>query len=94
MSVCPVWGQDPEIVDDILPEVKRVGATARINCTVTNKQTNNVFWIRENTNELISVDQTIALQINPMVGGLRKYEVLEHGPANRLTFTLVIRRLR
>lgn len=91
---CPVQGQDPEIVDDILPEVQRVGGTARINCTVANKQTNNVFWIHEDTNELISIDQTIVLQINPRIGQLRKYDVLLHGPEERLTFTLVIRRLR
>ena len=41
-AVGPIRGQDPEIVDDILPEVQRVGGTARLNCTVANKQTNNV----------------------------------------------------
>ncbi|XP_076438270.1 hemicentin-1-like [Babylonia areolata] len=86
--------QDPEIVDDILPEVQKVGGTARLNCTVANKQTNNVFWIHEDTHELISIDQTIVMQINPKVGGLRKYEVLLKGPEDRLTYTLLIRRLR
>ena len=42
LTAGPISGQDPEIVDDILPEVRRVGGTARLNCTVANKLTNNV----------------------------------------------------
>lgn len=37
-----VKAQDPEIVDEIWPEVQQVGRTGRLNCTVTNKQTNVV----------------------------------------------------
>ena len=42
--------QDPEIVDEIWPEVKRVGRTARLNCTVVNKQNNVVSGHTERGN--------------------------------------------
>ncbi|KAK7469750.1 hypothetical protein BaRGS_00036232, partial [Batillaria attramentaria] len=90
----PIIAQDPEIVDDILPEVQRVGGTARLNCTVANKQTNNLYWVHVDTAEIISMDSTVTLQINPRIGGLPKYEVFERGPADRRTFMLIIRRLR
>lgn len=90
----PAVCQDPEIVDDNLPEVQRVGGTARLNCTVANKQNNNLFWIFLDTREVISMDNTITLQINELDNGLRKYEVFQRGPQERQTFMLVIRRLR
>lgn len=43
-----VNSQDPEIVDEIWPEVQQVGRTGRLNCTVANKQTNVVSPHRKN----------------------------------------------
>ncbi|XP_041373572.1 lachesin-like [Gigantopelta aegis] len=85
--------QDPEIVDEIWPEVKPVGRTARLNCTVVNKQNNVVLWIHVNTSQTISKDDTIDLD-NEIVGGLRKYEVKIRPSENRITFMLIVRRLR
>ncbi|PVD26921.1 hypothetical protein C0Q70_12069 [Pomacea canaliculata] len=93
LAISPINGQDPEIVDDILPEVQRVGGTARLNCTVVNLQTNNVFWLNKATSETISMDSNIVLQYNPMVGGLRKYDVERRMRGDRQTFMLIIRRL-
>ena len=39
-----VSGQDPEIVDDILPDVQQIGRTGRLNCTVTRIQNNVVSF--------------------------------------------------
>nr|AJA37893.1 I-type lectin-like protein 3 [Littorina littorea] len=88
-----VKAQDPEIVDEIWPEVQQVGRTGRINCTVTNKQTSVVMWEHVDTGEQISRDADIEMQLNPMIGGLRKYEVQKRVSGDRETFMLIIRRL-
>ncbi|XP_071111268.1 lachesin-like [Haliotis cracherodii] len=89
-----VAAQDPEIVDEIWPEVKPVGRTARLNCTVANKLNHVVTWEHMDTNQIISLDESIDLSYNPIEGGQRKYEVQKRGPDNRVTYMLIIRRLR
>ncbi|XP_046554977.1 protein amalgam-like [Haliotis rubra] len=92
--VTTVAAQDPEIVDEIWPEVKPVGRTARLNCTVANKLSHVVTYEHMDTNQIISLDNSIDLSYNPIEGGKRKYEVQTRGPESRITYMLIIRRLR
>lgn len=92
-TLAPVTAQDPEIVDEIWPEVQQVGRTGRLNCTVANKDTHTVMWHHVDTGEHISNDEDVEYQNNPMIGGLRKYEVAKRISGDRVTYMLVIRRL-
>ncbi|KAH9500385.1 hypothetical protein Btru_071690 [Bulinus truncatus] len=87
--------QDPEIVNDILPEVKRVGQTAMLNCTVARLGDNAVRWIFNGTyvNQVISNNEDI-LVLNPRKGGIPTYRVLRLPQGDRVTFVLVISRIR
>ncbi|ESO93974.1 hypothetical protein LOTGIDRAFT_228659 [Lottia gigantea] len=86
--------QDPEIVDEIWPEVKPIGRTGRLNCTVANKEPHVVQWtLLGQEVEVISQDESIYI-MNPIMGGLRKYEVQVRQAENRMTYMLIIRRLR
>ena len=42
LFIFSVFGQDPQITKDILPEVKRAGETAYLNCTVAAQGNNKV----------------------------------------------------
>lgn len=88
-----VRAQDPEIVDEIWPEVQQVGRTGRLNCTVTNKKNGVVMWEHVTTSETISMDEDIVIPMNPMIGGLRKYEIQKRESGDRLTYMIMIRRL-
>ncbi|BFZ25546.1 hypothetical protein BsWGS_28585 [Bradybaena similaris] len=87
--------QDPEIVNDILPEVKRVGMTGKLNCTVARLGDNSVQWAftGQTVSEVISINLNIQV-LNPRKGGIPVYQVLRTDePGDRVTFTLMISRL-
>ncbi|CAG5127982.1 unnamed protein product, partial [Candidula unifasciata] len=86
------FGQNPEIVDEIWPEVQPVGRTGRLNCTVARLNTNTVEWSRITTRELISSGETIMIK-NDFMSGLRKYEVQVRTNVDRVTYMLVVRRM-
>ncbi|GFO07839.1 I-type lectin-like protein 3 [Plakobranchus ocellatus] len=67
--------QRPEIVEDILPEVKRVGMTATLNCTVAKLSGFKVQWSFKNPRgeEIISTNKDIVI-VNYLKGGIRDYE--------------------
>nr|KAG5701036.1 hypothetical protein BaRGS_008757 [Batillaria attramentaria] len=88
-----VRAQDPEIIDEIWPEVQPVGGTARLNCTVTNKRNGVVIWEHVDTQETLSMDEDIVIPRNPNIGWTPKYEIQKRESGDRLTYTLVIRRL-
>ncbi|CAL1530037.1 unnamed protein product [Lymnaea stagnalis] len=90
---CYVSAQQPEIVDEIWPEVQPIGRTGRINCTVARLGENTVTWYHEQYSQTISVGETIEVK-NDILGGLRKYEVQIRRTVDRVTYMLVIRRLR
>ena len=50
-------------------------------------------WIHKNSSQPISISETIVI-INPVMGGLRKFEVRVRKDGDRQTFMLIIRRLR
>ncbi|CAL1534047.1 unnamed protein product [Lymnaea stagnalis] len=88
--------QDPEIVNDILPEIKRVGMTAMLNCTVARLGGNSVQWAFNGSGveQVLSKNEDILVQ-NPRKGGVAAYKVLRLKQAgDRTTFVLVISRLR
>ncbi|BFZ14002.1 hypothetical protein BsWGS_17041 [Bradybaena similaris] len=89
MKVC---GQNPEIVDEIWPEVQPVGRTGRLNCTVARLNENTVEWSRISTRELISSGESIMIK-NDFLSGVRKYEVQKRINVDRVTYMLVVRRL-
>ncbi|KAK0066913.1 lachesin [Biomphalaria pfeifferi] len=88
-----VLAQQPEIVDEIWPEVQPIGRTGRINCTVARLNENTVTWYHQEYKQTISVGETIEV-MNDIIGGLRKYEVQVRKNVDRVTYMLVIRRLR
>ena len=51
------------------------------------------MWDHVDYNEHISRDEDIEYQNNPMIGGLRKYEVQKRMSGDRVTYMLIIRRL-
>ncbi|KAK0066930.1 protein amalgam [Biomphalaria pfeifferi] len=86
--------QDPEIVNDILPEVKRVGQTAMMNCTVARLGDNSVRWVFDgNIHQVISSNEEIIV-MNPWKGGVPTYRVLRLPQGDRVTFVLLISRIR
>ncbi|XP_005101359.1 lachesin [Aplysia californica] len=89
-----VFAQDPEIVDEIWPEVQPLGRTGRLNCTVAKLGNNMVEWYHEDSAQTISIAETIDVQLNPMMGGLKKYEVRVRRKDDRQTHMLIVRRLR
>ncbi|KAK3770709.1 hypothetical protein RRG08_037898 [Elysia crispata] len=88
-----VLAQNPEIVDQIWPEVQPIGRTARINCTVAKLQNYDVVWYHVDSEQTISFGEGINVE-NPMIGSLKKYEVRMRAEGDRVTYMLVIRRLR
>ncbi|KAK3746748.1 hypothetical protein RRG08_059578 [Elysia crispata] len=91
--------QEPGIVEDILPEVKRVGMTARLNCTVARmKQGADVQWTfknSKNVDEVISIGKEVQI-VNDIKGGVKDYEDLSFTgrSGDRTTYQLVKARLR
>jgi limbic system-associated membrane protein len=86
--------QDPEIVNDILPDVKRVGMTGKLNCTVARLGENTVLWsFTGQPKETISINLNIQV-LNNWKGGIPAYKVIRTDEAgDRTTFTLIISRL-
>lgn len=72
-----VKAQDPEITENILPEIKRMGVTGRLFCTVINKLDNPVYWIHKDTQTTISEDDKIMVDEthNTIVNGYPKFQV-------------------
>ncbi|GFR84461.1 lachesin [Elysia marginata] len=90
--------QEADIVEDIIPEVKRVGMTAKLNCTVARmKQGAVVQWIFKNPrgDEILSSGKDIQV-VNEIKGGVKDYEILtfKSKTGDRTTYQLVISRLR
>lgn len=90
--------QRPDIVEDILPQVTRVGMTAMLNCTVARmKQGAEVQWTFKSPrgDEIISSGKKIQI-INEIKGGVKDYEIVttDSPSGDRSTYTLVIARIR
>ena len=51
------------------------------------------MWEHVDTGEPLSRDEDIVIQLNPMIGGMRKYEVQKRVSGDRQTYMLVVRRL-
>ncbi|KAK3082874.1 hypothetical protein FSP39_007695 [Pinctada imbricata] len=98
-----VSSQRPEIVDEILPEVKQKNQVAYLNCTVINKDVGTVVtWQKAKTNIsaqfVISEDESISVPGNDESGnndnsGLLKYAIVTRINGRRTTYMLVIRYL-
>lgn len=93
---CSVFAVRPEIVDDILPEVKKQGQTAYLNCSVINLQSPaQLQWIKQTTPtglpQHISSDESV--RIDEVVEGRRKYDVVKYRSNNREMYQLIIRSL-
>lgn len=92
---CTVRAQDePEITQNILPDIKRVGETGKLNCTVTRQANNKVFWIHDSI--YLSSDDAVDIEEihNPLLDdGSPKYDVEKVVRGDTTTYTLIIRRL-
>ncbi|XP_048748898.2 lachesin-like isoform X2 [Ostrea edulis] len=98
-----VDAQRPDIVDEILPEVKQKNQTGYLNCTVVNKGSESVvLWTRSQTVNggnpiLLSEDDKIVYQGNDQGinedSGLKKYDIQSRINGRRITYMLVIRYL-
>lgn len=88
--------EEPQITKEILPDIKRVGTTGRLNCTVQRQGINKVYWIHKNSETIISEDDDIALEdnFNKLVDGWPKYDVYRYIVGDRRTYQLVVRRLQ
>jgi limbic system-associated membrane protein len=91
-----VHGQDqPSITQIIWPEIKRVGMTGYLNCTVTRQNLNKVFWIRKYDQTVLTSDDRVQVDnsINEIVDGYQKYDVLKKVNGDQSIYTLIVRRL-
>nr|XP_034301034.1 lachesin isoform X1 [Crassostrea gigas] len=97
-----VEAQRPDIVDEILPEVKQKNQIGYLNCTVVNKGSESVVqWSKVETVNggnpiLLSEDDKIVYQGNTGINedsGLRKYDMQSRINGRRVTYMLVIRYL-
>ncbi|KAL5019979.1 hypothetical protein ScPMuIL_002871 [Solemya velum] len=88
-----VRSQRPEIVNEILPEVKPVGGIGRLNCTVVNLSLRmQVVWNFPSRHMVISENKDIQV-LNKKIDGRWKYEVIRTENLLRTTFKLVISHL-
>ncbi|KAK2145100.1 hypothetical protein LSH36_703g01056 [Paralvinella palmiformis] len=87
--------EQPEITKAILPEIKRKGLTAYLNCTVTRQGTSKVFWSHKQRRlEITQDDQvTVGERFNQVVNGLPKYEIFRLPDGDGWTYQLVVHRL-
>ncbi|CAH1797231.1 unnamed protein product [Owenia fusiformis] len=94
--LCTVHCQNPQITQQILPEVKRIGQTAYLNCTVTRQQLNKVYWTHLDTQTTISSDDQIIVDYNKVVDGYPKYQCIKAPLPDQRTivYMLIIRRLQ
>ncbi|KAI0235520.1 Neural cell adhesion molecule 1-A [Lamellibrachia satsuma] len=103
-ALCSVYAQEPQITKQILPEIKRVGTTGYLNCSVTRQGTNNkVNWIHRKTTgtigqdsaTIISVDNKIDIDesLNRVQDGNHKYDIVVTTSGETNTYMLIIRRL-
>lgn len=88
--------QEPEITEKILPEIKPIGTTGRLNCTVINQLDNTVTWMHLIDPPMhISKDDKIEIdeKLNIIEYGLRKYQVFKMVLGDKVTYQLVVSRL-
>lgn len=91
-----VKGQDePKITQTIWPEIKRIGMTGYLNCTVTRQSNNKVQWILKNSHLVLTSDDRIEVDnvINEIVDGYTKYDIFKRENGDESTYMLVVRRL-
>ncbi|XP_063439091.1 uncharacterized protein LOC134720642 [Mytilus trossulus] len=94
--LCSVFAARPEIVGDILPELKKLGQTAYLNCSVINLQSPaQLQWIRKTlpSGEPLHISSDETIRIDEIVKGQKKYDVVKYGNTNRLMYQLIIRSL-
>lgn len=89
--------QDQPLIPLVIwPEIKRVGMTGYLNCTVTRQGINKVYWKRKKDSFVISHDDRIMVdnKINEVVDGQLKYDIYkERKSSDQTRYTLIIRRL-
>ncbi|CAD5113878.1 DgyrCDS3041 [Dimorphilus gyrociliatus] len=84
----------PRITKKILPEIKRLGETGMLNCTVARQGSNMVSWIRPKKDQITENDKiSIEEHLNTIVDGWPKYSVYLNVRGDQRTYTLVVRRL-
>ncbi|XP_069115164.1 lachesin-like isoform X4 [Argopecten irradians] len=101
ITLTKVHGQLPEIVDEILPEVKPKGSTGYLNCTVVNKpESQKVCWQKGKMGGIDSFDiseEDRILVANNIAQGERedsgepKYEIIVTTLGLRIRYTLIVR---
>jgi len=91
-----VSGQDfPQITQIILPEIKMIGMTGYLNCTVSRQLDNKVFWIQKYSQTILTSDNRVEVDesINQVVDGQTKYDVQRTIKSDQTTYMLIVRRL-
>lgn len=92
-----VFAVRPEIVDDILPDVKQRGQTAYLNCSVINLEAPaSVQWVKDDTPSgyPLQISNNEEIKEEKIVDGKRKYDVVRTVRNNREQYQLVIRQLQ
>jgi len=91
-----IGSQDmPQITKIIWPEIKLIGRTAYLNCTVSRQMDNKVFWIHKELQMILTNDDRVQVDesINAVVDGLTKYDVKLTKQGDQNTYMLIVRRL-
>lgn len=86
---------EPKITQTIWPEIKRIGTTGYLNCTVTRQSNNKVQWIHKESSMVLTSDDRIEIDntINEIVDGYTKYDIFRREDGDQTTYMLVVRRL-
>jgi limbic system-associated membrane protein len=90
-----VCQDEPKITTTIWPEIKRIGMTGYLNCTVTRQSNNKVQWILKATHLVLTSDDRIEIDnsINEIVDGYTKYDITKRENGDESTYMLIVRRL-
>lgn len=90
-----VGQQIPMITEIIWPDVKRLGMSGYLNCTVSRQNDNNVFWIHKDNNMILTSNDRVEVDqsINQVVDGWPKYDVAKRTLGDQNIYMLIINRL-
>lgn len=94
---CAVLAQElPQITKEILPEIKRMGLTGYLNCTITRQNNNKAYWIYQPTSTVLTADDEVYIEddLNEKFNGWPKFDVERTRQGDRTTYMLIVRRLQ
>ncbi|KAK2154830.1 hypothetical protein LSH36_256g04074 [Paralvinella palmiformis] len=95
LIISQVYAQNPEITERILPDIKRIGVTGKLHCSVINQMDNPVYWIHKNTQTTISSNDKIVIDdsLNTVVNGWPKFQVERTYDGETIIYSIIVNRL-